>query len=537
MRRTTALAVLVAGGLVLTAQAAHADYSTTVRNETLIVTGNRASDTLVLRVRANAPESLEGDVGDDGSADFTVARDRFERIRVRAGAGNDRVRIDESQLVFTDDTPTTVDGQRGNDTLLGGAGAETLIGGRGVDLVDGNRGDDVAVLGTGADRFVWDPGDGSDSVRGRGGRDVLAFNGSGAAETFGLSANGARARLTRNVGAITMDLTEIERVDVAALGGDDTLALDDLAATSVRTVNADLTGTLGGVVGDGRADRAIVNAGGRNDDIVVAGSAGSATVTGLAATLNLAHAEAATDSLTVNALGGNDRVSAATLARDTMRLTADGGPGSDTLLGSVSPDVLLGGDGNDAADGNGGNDVALLGAGDDRFTWDPGDGSDVVEGQAGTDAMTFNGSNAAEIFDVSANGNRVRFFRNVAAVTMDLDDVERIDTLALGGADTVAVHDLTSTDLRDVRTDLAGVLGSTTGDGQIDRMIVDATNGNDTMRVAGGGGTVDLTGLAATVGLAHAEADDALTVNGLGGADTLDASGLAPNTIALTFNQ
>jgi Ca2+-binding RTX toxin-like protein len=42
--------------------------------------------------------------------------------------------------------------------------------------------------------------------------------------------------------------------------------------------------------------------------------------------------------------------------------------------------VLLGGDGNDHVDGNRGNDVALLGAGDDIFTRDPGDGSDVVEG-------------------------------------------------------------------------------------------------------------------------------------------------------------
>ena len=28
--------------------------------------------------------------------------------------------------------------------------------------------------------------------------------------------------------------------------------------------------------------------------------------------------------------------------------------------------------------------------------------------------MTFNGANVAEVFDVSANGGRVRFFRNVA---------------------------------------------------------------------------------------------------------------------------
>jgi len=30
-----------------------------------------------------------------------------------------------------------------------------------------------------------------------------------------------------------------------------------------------------------------------------------------------------------------------------------------------------------------------------------------------------------------------RFFRNVAGITMDLDGVERLDTVALGGADAV----------------------------------------------------------------------------------------------------
>ena len=45
-----------------------------------------------------------------------------------------------------------------------------------------------------------------------------------------------------------------------------------------------------------------------------------------------------------------------------------------------------------------------MGAGDDRFIWDPGDGSDTIEGQAGSDALTFNGANVAEQFDVSANG-------------------------------------------------------------------------------------------------------------------------------------
>ena len=97
-----------------------------------------------------------------------------------------------------------------------------------------------------------------------------------------------------------------------------------------------------------------------------------------------------------------------------ISFTVDGGAGNDTILGGNGADVLLGGDGNDFIDGQQGNDVAFLGAGDDMFQWDPGDGSDVVEGQDGTDTMLFNGSAANEIFDLSANGGRARFTRNLA---------------------------------------------------------------------------------------------------------------------------
>ena len=93
-------------------------------------------------------------------------------------------------------------------------------------------------------------------------------------------------------------------------------------------------------------------------------------------------------------------------------------------------------------------------AGDDTFQWDPGDGSDIVEGQDGFDTMLFNGANVAENFDLSANGNRARFFRNVGNITMDTHDVEAIDVRSLGGADNLTIGDLTGTGVTQVTTDL-----------------------------------------------------------------------------------
>ena len=154
-----------------------------------------------------------------------------------------------------------------------------------------------------------------------------------------------------------------------------------------------------------------------------------------------------TENLVVNMNGGDDSFSATGNLAALIKITVDGGAGNDTILGGNGADKLLGGDGNDFIDGQQGNDTALLGAGDDVFQWDPGDGSDTVEGQDGTDTMLFNGSNIAEIFEASANGGRVLFTRNVGNIVMDLNDVEKIDLNALGGADTIVVNNLAGTDV------------------------------------------------------------------------------------------
>jgi Ca2+-binding RTX toxin-like protein len=540
--RTALTAGLLTGGLAATPAAeahdtAHAHHqarsgvSVRVEHRTLTITGTAASDRLALRLRAGDPRQLQVDVGDDGSADLQVRRNRFNRIVVNAGDGNDQVRIDESNGAFTTTTPTQINGQGGDDTLLGGSGAEVLNGGDGNDQVDANGGADAVRLGSGDDHFVWDPGDGSDTVDGGGGHDAMAFNGSAAAEQFHLSANGSHARFTRDIGGITMDLSAIEQVDVASVGGNDTLTVDDLTGTDVKTVNNDLAATLGGATpGAGNAET-IVNATNGPDTIAAAGSSGAATVTGLAATVNVIHGDASRDELGVFALGGDDRVDASALLADAAKLGVDGGAGDDTILGGAGADVLRGGDGNDTIDGNQGADIALLGAGDDRFIWDPGDGSDVVEGQGGRDAMTFNGANVAEQFDVSANGSRIRFTRDVGGIVMDVAGVEEIDLNALGGADRLTVNDVSGTDLTEIQTDLAGGQGIV-DDGAADQVIVNGTAANDVITASGNGGKVSVTGLAAILNITDASAaQDQLAINGLAGDDVIDGSALAGDAI------
>jgi Ca2+-binding RTX toxin-like protein len=298
--------------------------SATLYNGTLSVRGTPARDKIALRLKAGDAGVLEVDAGDDGSADFSFARADVTRIVVHGRAGDDSLRIDESNGVFTDAIPTTLDGGAGDDTLAGGSGNERLLGGAGNDTIDGNRGADVAVMGSGADTFIWDPGEGSDTIEGQSGHDTMVFNGAAASEQVDLSANGSRLTFFRNPGNVTMDTAGVERVDFNALGGADTVRINDLKGTDVRAVNIDLAAALGGATGDGQADRVTVVGTEGNDRIDVSGDAGAVKTTGLAATVNVLHPDAALDGLEIDTLGGTDSVTSAGLAAGTIRLFVDG---------------------------------------------------------------------------------------------------------------------------------------------------------------------------------------------------------------------
>src|SRR5215211_7410595 len=462
---------------------------------------------------------VEGTVGNDtiGVAASAVA----PHIAVSGGPGGVPIDVVNSEAL-------AVESLAGNDTLNAGLGLAALTGGDGNDAlrggsendaIDGNGGADTALMGAGDDSFTWDPGDGSDKVEGETGGDTMVFNGAGAAENFDFSANGNRLRLFRAQGAITMDTAGVERVDLRALGGIDDTVVNDLSATDVKNIVVDLAS-------DGAVDTTTVNGTAGNDTISIAPNAGAVDVTGLAAAVKIERSEAANDVLNVKGLDGNDTISGSVGLAALIKVGIDGGAGNDTINGGDGTEVLIGGDGNDAIDGNRGDDTGLLGAGDDTFVWDPGDGSDVVEGQDGADTMLFNGAGGAENFDLSANGNRVRFFRTQGAITMDLNDTEFIDVQALGGADTAVVNDTTGTDLKTVAFDLEGAVGGGRGDGAADSLTVNGTNNPDDIQITASGSGVLVNGVLPTVQIDHSEAaNDKLFVNTLGGDDNVVIGG------------
>jgi hypothetical protein len=283
-----------------------------VKRGTLDVKGGDRDDAVALRLRAGDPNTVQVDVGDDGSADFSFARGDLAAIMVSTGDGDDSARIDDANGAFTNAIPTTIAGGDGNDSLEGGqlqvaAENETFRGDGGDDAVDAGKGNDTAYLGGGNDTFRWDNGEGSDAIEGQGGSDTMLFNGAAASEIVSLTANGGRLSFFRLQGNVTMDTDGVEIVDFNALNGTDNVTVDDLTGTDVTQVNIDLAAGLGGNVPDGVAENVLVNGTDGDDSIAIAGNGSGADVTGLATAVSVTHADPV-DTLAVNTLAGADNV-------------------------------------------------------------------------------------------------------------------------------------------------------------------------------------------------------------------------------------
>jgi len=460
-------------------------------------------------------------------------------IRILGLRGNDVLLVDDSNGPMPpanllggegDDTLTgsasddELDGGPGNDTLFGRGGNDRLFGGPGNDILVGGTGQDLIFGGDGDDQIVWNPGDSSDVIEGENGFDTLVFNGANINETIDLSANGARLRFFRDVANITIDCDGVERVAFRALGGKDTITVNDLTGTSVSNVVVDLSSSSG--TGDAQEDSVIVNGTATNDVIVLTGSAAETDLFGLAAVVTVLGAEPGIDKLFVRGLAGTDIIDASAVQAGAIDLVLDGGDGDDTVIGGAGNDTILGGRGSDTLFG---------GAGDDTFVWNPGDGNDLLEGQTGRDTLLFNGANINEQIDISANGQRVVFHRDVANITMDCGGIEVVQFTARGGADIIRVNDLTGTDVNTVNLDLAGSDGAP--DNQVDVVGISATLGDDVVHVAGSAAGVSVVGLAATVNIVGADpALDQLMIFLLAGDDVCEASGLPAGLINLTVH-
>jgi len=99
----------------------------------------------------NGNDKLRGGAGDDrviGGNGHDNMNGNFGNDFMSGGKGNDAMR-----------------GAAGNDVMDGNEGRDNMFGDDGSDILNGGAGDDKLTGGNGADIFVFDEGNGADTVR------------------------------------------------------------------------------------------------------------------------------------------------------------------------------------------------------------------------------------------------------------------------------------------------------------------------------------------------------------------------------------
>jgi Ca2+-binding RTX toxin-like protein len=274
----------------------------------------------------------------------------LKTVNVNAGGGNDGIVLAKSLNVLDADgklaaAPNAVlHGNGGDDGItvlsggfLGGVignpivGNTVMYGDAGNDFLDSGFGNDVMYGGAGNDTLRWLPGTLIDSFEGGGGIDtaIIVGNGNDQGDAFVLSQGGTpgRALFQRtNLIPFFIDIAGVEAVVMQTQSGDDTVTVNNLAGTGIKTVVAD-----GGT--------------------------------------------------------GNDTVSGVNQTAASVSVVALGGDGDDTLTGGAGNDVLSGGAGNDKLAGGKGLDVLSGDAGDDTLDGGKDGKKDILIGGSGSDTF------------------------------------------------------------------------------------------------------------------------------------------------------
>ena len=138
------------------------------------------------------------------------------------------------------------------------------------------------------------------------------------------TANGDRLRLTRNIANIVMDVAGAERIAVRALGGNDTVTVNDLRGTGVRAADIDLAAFAGG--GDSAQDTVVLNGTEARDIVRLTRQSDQALATGLTPQTTITGSELLNDTLRINTFGGNDDVLVDPAAEELITPVIDLGP-------------------------------------------------------------------------------------------------------------------------------------------------------------------------------------------------------------------
>jgi len=244
-----------------------------------------------------------------------------------------------------------LNGTSGDDALEGSNDDDTINGKAGNDTITGKQGDDSLTGGGGQDRFIYNLGDGIDTISDFGGVgtifdapatvlaevDTIKFNGAGlTARNLLLAQNGSNVEITFEGVADAKVILENFTLE----------NLDNFPASQTR-------GAIGNILFDGQTS--FTNSYDVFDTYSTKGTLYNKNiVTFLNDRNNNVKGFNNSDDV-INGLGGDDNI--------------DGKSGNDLLRGGAGNDTLNGGKGNDILIGGAGNDTLIGGEGNDQFVY------------------------------------------------------------------------------------------------------------------------------------------------------------------------
>ena len=227
-----------------------------------------------------------------------------------------------------DDTITTYGG---DDIINGGAGDDEISSGNGNDIITGGSGNDIINGEAGNDTYIWNLGDGMDTITDSSGFDKIKFG----------------------EGITSANLSFFKQ-------GNNLLIF----------------------INDNHQEGIIINRyfeGSYNIELLEFTDGSSINLSQSALDIELGDTGESIDGTiyndTITGGDGND--------------TINGGNGDDTLSGGIGEDTISGGDGADIISGGAGDDTIDGGAGNDTYIWNLGDGMDTITDSQGTDKIVF----------------------------------------------------------------------------------------------------------------------------------------------------
>lgn len=426
---------------------------------------------------------------------------------------------------------TSIVATSGDNTLTGGAGDDTIQGGDGADTIEGGSGTTQIHGGTGLETYVFNQGDGSDTIfenATAAGADTLKF-GAGISSsdlTYGYDPTsnalvlGFGASSSATLTVFGFNATQANQHQIETFGFADGTSLTQLqvfqkAVSIVGTTGSDsLTGTSGTDYFDGKGGNDTAVGGGGNDTFVFNAGYGQLTIneaytggqlpvlqlgTGITASALRVTTDQSNVLLTDGVSGdrvilagmwstSGDGVSAVQLADGTtltaaqlLQMEMAGTTGSDTIYGTSGADLI---------DGDGGNDLEYGWGGSDTFVFNSGYGHlDINESYTSGQApvLRLGAGITAAALQVTSDGVNLILTDNVSGDQVTLDGM-----LSTGG-DGVAIVQLADgtslTAAQLLQMEMTGTTASNTIYGTSGADLLDGKGGHDSEYGKGGSDT------------------------------------------------